>query len=182
MKSKLIDTLVSSLLYSVYMLFSCIVVMFAEIITVKAVNLFIVVDNLTLCIIRVVVYFVGVNAILAIVSFREGYKSPSRSVLFHAIAAAMAVIWHFIPSLLFNFAAICSGEVRFIAILAKFGKKIASSSFSGTLDASDCIPYFFIIGAIHVAVMVATGYIGTKIRLRDRSDLTGETQGQTSSI
>ena len=182
MKNKFIDTLISSLLYSVYMLFSCIVVMFAEIITVKAVNLFIVVDNLTLCIIRVVVYFLGVNAILAIVSFREGYKSPTRSIISHAISAALAIIWHFIPSLLFNFAAICSGEVRFVSILAKFGKKIAYDGFSGTLEASDCIPYFFIVGAIHVAVMVIAGYIGAKMRLRDRSELTQNATQPTSSL
>ena len=182
MKDKFTDHLISSLLYSVYMLFSCIVVMFAEIIAVKAVNLFIVVDNLTLCIIRVVVYFIGVNAILAIVSFREGYKSPSRSVLSHTLAAVVAVIWHFIPSLLFNFAAICSGEVRFIAILAKFGKKVASPTFAGTLDASDCIPYFFIIGAIHVTVMVASGYIGAKIRMRDRAALVTDKSEQASSL
>ncbi len=182
MRAKISDILINSLFYALYFVCSCIVVMFAEIITVKVLNLFVVVDNLSLCIIRIAVYFIGVNATLAAVSYREGYKTPSRSVSVHAISATVAVVWHLLPSMLFNFAAICSGEVRFIAILAKFGSKIKSPSFSGTISAIDCIPYFFIVGAIHVAVMAAAGYIGARARLRDRVELTRDSDDNNSSI
>ena len=177
MKTRISDVLLNSLLYAVYMVFSCIVVMFAEILALKIVNLFVVVDNLSLCIIRVVVYSIGVCAILAIVSFREGYKSAPPSALPTAVSALIALILHFIPSLLFNFAAFCSGGVRFIAILAKFGDKINNEHLIGTLTRADCIPYFFLNGLVYVIIMVSVRAIGASIRLRDRELLCEKKQG-----
>ena len=84
------DILFGTVIYSVYMLVSCIVMMFAEMLAIKIINLFVGLSPLSLCIVRAIIYTVGVNAILAIVSYREGYRSASFSVVGTLISGALA--------------------------------------------------------------------------------------------
>lgn len=170
---KKVDILVSSLVYAVYMLFSCIVIMCAEILAIKIINLFVVTDYLSLCIIRAVIYTVGVNALLAIISYREGYRAAHFSVISTAISGAMAAVMHFIFALLFNFEAFSAGGVRFITALVRFGSALNSNTFMGTLTRADFIPFFFLNSLIYVAIMIAFGKLGEYKRLADREDLTG---------
>lgn len=168
---KTLDVFINSLLYALYMLLSCIVVMFGEILAVKIVNLFIVVDNLSLCVIRAVIYTLGVNAILAAISFREGYKEARACPAATAISATVATLLHSVFALLFSFEAFSAGAVRSIAIIVKFGSSINSDLFTGTLDRFDVIPFFFVNSAIYVAVMIICRALGAKKRLREREDM-----------
>ena len=168
---KKIDILVSSLVYAVYMLLSCVVIMCAEILTIKIINLFVVTDYLSLCIIRAVIYTVGVNALLATVSYREGYRAAHFPVISTAASAAIATVMHFIFALLFNFEAFSAGGVRFITALVRFGGALNSNTFMGTLTRADFIPFFLVNSLFYIAVMIAFGKLGEHKRLTDREKL-----------
>lgn len=167
------DVLFGTALRAVYMLGSCIVIMFAEMLAIKIINLFVGLSPLSLCIVRALIYTVGVNAILAVVSYREGYRSASFSVAETLISGALASILHFLVSLLFSFEAFCSGGVKFITALVKFGASLNSESFSGSLSRFDCIPFFFANALVYIAVMIIFGNLGARNRLADREELTG---------
>ncbi len=171
MKKRPIDVLINSLLYALYMLLSCLVIMFAEMLAVKVISLFIVVDNFLLCIIRAVIYTLGVNALLAAIAFYEGFRAATPHMAATAISGAVATLIHSLFALLFSFEAFCAGGVRSIAILVKFGKSINSPLFDGTLDRFDIIPFFFINSAIYIAVMVAANALGAHHRKREREKM-----------
>ncbi|MGM9644741.1 MAG: hypothetical protein ACI3X1_06615 [Eubacteriales bacterium] len=167
------DILFGTALRSVYMLGSCIVIMFAEMLAIKIIDLFVGLSPLSLCIVRALIYTVGVNALLAIVSYKEGYRSASFSAVGTLISGALASLLHFLVSLLFSFEAFCSGGVKFITALVKFGASLNSESFSGSLSRFDCIPFFFANALVYIAVMIIFGRLGARNRLRDREELTG---------
>ncbi len=167
------DALIGGPVYAVYMFFSCLVVMCAEILAIKIVNLFILPSPLTLCVIRAFIYTVGVNVILAIVSYREGYKAGHYSIVGTLISGIIATLLHFVFCLLFSFEAFCAGGVKFMAALIKFGSSLNSESFVGKLDRFDLIPYFLINSAVYIGIMILFGKLGERRRLFDRSTLQG---------
>ena len=171
-KNKKIDILVSSLVYAVYMLLSCLIIMCAEILAIKIINLFVVTDYYSLCITRAVIYTLGVNALLAIISYREGYRTASFPILQTVISGIIASLLHFIFALLFSFEAFCAGGVKFITALVRFGSKLNSNTFMGELDRFDFIPFFFINAAIYIAIIIVFGKLGESQRLYDREELT----------
>ena len=164
------DILLNSLLYGLYMFISCLVIMFAEILVIRIIDIIIELSPLTLCIIRALIYLLGVNAILAIVAYREGYKYLP-PVHYTAISAVIAALLHFIFALLFNFSAFCAGGVRFITMMYQFGPQLNIVDFEGQITSADCIPFFFVIGLIYVVVMSVASFIGKKIREKSRKDL-----------
>lgn len=171
---KKVDILISSLVYAVYMIISCLVIMFAEMLAIKIVNLFVVTQYFELCVIRTVIYTVGVCTLLAIISYREGYRAASFSIIETAISGAIASLIHFVFALLFSFEAFCAGGVRFITALVRFGSSLNSNTFMGTLSRVDFVPFFFINSFIYVALMIAFGKLGQHKRLADREELLGK--------
>lgn len=168
---KTLDALINAPLYALYMFLSCLVVMFAEILVVKVANWFIVTDFYSTSVIRAVVYSIGVNAILAAIAFREGFKNAKATPIATIISGALATLLHSIFCLLFSFEAFCAGGVKSIAIIIKFGKAINSELFVGKLDRFDIIPFFFINSAIYIAIMTAFNAIGAYKRKLDRQEM-----------
>ena len=173
MKKLSVDILFGGIVYAVYMLISCIVIMFAEILAVKVVNLFIVTEYHLLTVIRAVIYTVGVCAILAVIAYREGYKAARFSIPVAAISGAAASVMHFLFALLFNFEAFSSGGVKFITALFKFGSKLNNNSLTESLTRVDFIPFFFLVSLLYVGIMIGFGKIGEFMRMASRQELTG---------
>lgn len=165
------DIFINSLIYTTYMLLSCVVVMFAEMLAVKVINLFVGVDYLALCVIRAVIYTLGVNAILAIAAFREGYKAAVASPIPTLISGLLATVLHLIFSLIFNFAAFVSGGVRSITAIVKFGSSLNSPTFSGEIGRLDFVPFFVINALIYIGVMIIFNKLGAARRHSDRDGL-----------
>jgi hypothetical protein len=150
------------------MLISCLVVMFAEMLAVKVVNLFVVTNYFELCIIRAVIYTLGVNALLAVIAFYEGYRDAKAHPVSVAASGVIATLIHSLFALLFNFEAFCAGGVRSIAALVKFGKAIDSELFIGTLTKRDLVIFFFINSAIYISVMIVANIFGARYRQKER--------------
>ena len=163
--------LIDALLYAFYMLVSCITVMFAEMFIVKVLSLLVPISYFALCIIRAAIYSLGVNAILAIIAYREGYKAAYCSVVFTVISGVIATVIHSILALLFSFEAFCAGGVRSITALVNFGGALQSSATLAKLNLLDYVAVFFVNGLFYCAVMAAAKYIGAKRRIADRAML-----------
>lgn len=174
MKKINLDFLISGLIYAFFMLISCIVTMFAEILTVKVFNLFIVTEYHLLTVIRAVVYTVGVSAILSVISYREGYRAAKFSMLSTLIAGAIGSVIHFLFAFLFNFEGFCAGGVRFVTALIKYGRGLNHNSLMDALGRVDFIPFFFMISALYIGLMIVFGKLGEFMRLADRQELTGQ--------
>ena len=87
---KTLDVLINAPLYALYMFLSCLVVMFAEMLVVKLANWFIVTDYYSTSVIRAVVYSIGVNAILAAIAFREGFRNAKATPIATVISGPEA--------------------------------------------------------------------------------------------
>ncbi len=179
MKKINLDFLITALINAFFMLISCIVAMFAEILTVKIFNLFIVTEYHLLTVIRAVVYTVGVSAILAAISYREGYRAAKFSILGTAITAALGSVVHFLFAFLFNFEGFCAGGVRFVTALIKYGRNLNSNTLMDSLSRVDFIPFFFMVSALYIAVMIVFGKLGEYMRLADRQELTEQDPNRT---
>lgn len=167
------DTLLNSLVYAVYMIVSCIVVMLAEALLTRVLGSMFELTPYTLCIIRATVYTPAVPVLLGILAYREGYRSAYFSTSETIISGAIASVAHFLFALLFSFEAFIAGGVRFVAALVKFGDKLNLKSFKGELEAVDTIPFFLLFAVIYIAVMILCGKLGARARLKSRKELTG---------
>ena len=103
------DILVNTLVYAFYMFIACVVIMLAEILTVKVVNLFIVTEYYELTVLRAVVYTVGVNAVLGAIAYKEGYRMARYPIVETIISGLLASLLHALLSLIFHFQAFCAG-------------------------------------------------------------------------
>ena len=168
-----LDILIRSAFHALYLLISCVTCMVAEMLIIRVLTLCFEIDYFTLCIIRAAIYLVGVNAILAIVSFREGYREASCRILDTVLSGVFGTVIHFFFALLFSFEAFCAGGVKFLTALVKFGPSLSDSTFMGELYRTDFIPVFFVNGLICCAVATIFNVLGAKKRLADRAILTG---------
>ena len=175
-RARIFDTLIDSLIYAFFMFIACLVCMCAEILIVKIVDLCIAIDYLYLCILRTAIYTLGVNAVLAMVAYRDGYRSARCSVITTAISCIIATAIHFLFSLLFSFEAFCAGGVRFIAGIVKFGARLSESSMIRSLHPADFVAVFFINGLIYCIIMTTFKKVGERRRLLDREQLTGSAE------
>ena len=167
------DIWVNALIYSIYMLLSCIIIMFAEILISGVLGTMWVLKPLTLCRIRAVIYTVGVTALLGIMGFREGYRAASFSVGTTIISGALASVAHLIFALFFSFEAFSAGGAKFITQIVKFGNKLNMKSFKNELDLFDPVPFFLALAALYIVAMIVCGKLGAHARRRSRKALTG---------
>ena len=168
------EIFLGSIVYAVYMIVSCIVIMLCEILAIKIVNLFVVTQYFELCIIRAVIYTVGVNALLGVISYREGYRAARFPILDTVISTVIASAIHLVFALLFSFEAFAAGGVRFITALFRFGDALNGNTFMGTLGRADFIPFFILNSLVYIAVIILLGKLGEKNRLKQRESLTGK--------
>ncbi len=178
---KKVDILINSAIYAFYMLLSCIAIMVLEMLIVelficKILGTYFPFSTLTLATIRAIIYTVGVNVLLGIMLYKDGYRSAVSSMPATLVSGLIASVLHFFFSLLFGFEAFCAGGVKFISAIYLFGSSLSSAEFSGTLERIDCIPFFFINSVIYIAVMILAQWLGAKNRLSDRAELTRNKQ------
>ncbi|MBQ8408375.1 MAG: hypothetical protein IJY39_05865 [Clostridia bacterium] len=169
---KKLDVILDALLYAFYMFAACLVMMVAEAGIIRVLTLCFEIDYFVLCVIRAVIYTVGVNVILSLTAYREGYKAAQASVIGTLISGVIATCLHFMLCLLFSFEAFCAGGVKFITAIVKFGPSLSDSSFIGQLYRIDFFAVFFVNSLVYCVLMAAFKKIGAQKRLVDRQELT----------
>ena len=159
------------LFYFLYMFGACIIVMLIEALFVAIVEKFVIVPYPVLTVIRIVIYTVGVSAILAVLGRGEGYREESCSVGGTIVSGILAMIPHLIFSMLFHFHGFVSGGVRFAAGLVYNGWEITYDSLINET------PYYFFLlsfaayGLLYTAVLIISKYLGAQKRLMVRGEL-----------
>jgi hypothetical protein len=165
---KKLDILIDSAIYALYFFFTCLVCMLAEWFASRIITLFIEISPFALSIVRVIIYTVGVCAVLGIALFKEGYRSARANVGETVISVALASVTYFLFCLLFSFEAFCAGGVKYVTLLLKYGSSLTLSQVEGGLTRLDPIGIFFLHIAVYGAVMTVCKQIGADKRIDDR--------------
>jgi hypothetical protein len=168
----LIDSLIMAPIYAFFMVISCAVVMFAEMLILRVLDLTVVMNATTVGLVRAIIYTVGVCAVLAIASYREGYHAAGYSIPETLLSGILGAVIHFLFALLFNFEAFCAGAVKFVSALLKYGSYLNVKDAVVELFRYDCIIVFVIYGVIYALLITFFKRLGAMKRIVDRKELT----------
>lgn len=161
----------NALIYFIYFFGSCFVVMLAEALLTKIVNQFVLLDYFPLTIIRVVIYSIGVPAIIAALGYFEGYREAYISHGETAISCALALIPHILFAMLFKFEAFVSGAVRFVAGFIHNGTGITNDNLVNKTPYHLFLIVFAAYGIVYSLVLLYSRSLGASKRLCDRAEL-----------
>ncbi len=168
---KIKNTAVNSLLYTLYMIGSCLLVMLVESLFIFIINKFAVIPFLALTVIRLVIYSLGVPTLLAVIGYFEGYREGDPAIGETIGGGALAVLIHFLFAFLFHFQAFVSGGVRFAAGLIKYGTSVKPELLNPDTSVLVDILMFLVYGAVYVGVLTIARYFGAQNRVIDRSEM-----------
>ena len=159
------------LIYFLYFLGSCILVMLAEALLVSIIEKFVAIPYPVLTVIRIVIYTAGVPALLGCLGYFEGYREAACSVPETVISGLLASVLHLIFAMLFQFQAFVSGSVRFTAGLLHNGWKITYDSLINATPYSLFLLTFAVYSLLYICVLTIAKYLGTQKRVIDRAEL-----------
>ena len=125
---KLRNHAVTSGLYFLYLFASCVLTMLVEALLIFFVDKIIVLAYFPATVIRIVIYTVGVPAIIAVLGYFEGYKDMKYSIGEVIVPYIPAAVLHLLFAMLFKFQGFVSGSVRFTAGLIANGADITYDS------------------------------------------------------
>ena len=168
---KIKNVALNSVVYFLYFLGSCLLVMLAEALFVSIVEKFVQLSYPVLTVIRIVIYTVGVPALIGFLGYFEGYREAECSVSETIAGCIPTVILHLLFAMLFKFQAFISGSVRFTAGLLHNGWKITYDSLINKTPYSLFLLTFLAYSALYVAVLTISKYVGSHKRIIDRAEL-----------
>ena len=158
-------------IYFLYMFGSCVIVMLAEALLVSILEKIVALPYPVLTVIRILIYSVGVTALLAVLGYFEGYRESVCSVWDTVCSGVLAMVPHLIFAMLFKFHGFVSGAVRFTAGILHNGWDITYDSLINETPYATFLLTFVLYGAIYVTAITVAKYFGAQKRIIDRSDL-----------
>lgn len=162
---------INTLFYFLYVFASCVIVMLIEALFTNVVEKFVALPYPVLTVIRIVIYTVGIPAILAVVGRSEGYREGACSVGATAASGVLAMIPHLLFAMLFKFQAFVSGAVRFTAGLIHNGRDITYDSLINETPYYMFLLVFAAYGLLYAATLTIAKYLGAQKRILDRAEL-----------
>ncbi len=164
-------------LYICYLLGACILTMLVEAMLVFFIDHIVLLSYPVLTLIRIVVYSVGVSAIIGVLGYYEGYREAECSVGETTGAFLLALIPHILLAMLFKFQGFISGAVRFMAGFIHNQWNITEHTLVENTPYSLFLIVFLAYSIVYFAVLFLCKYFGSKKRICDRADLRrGETE------
>ena len=170
---KIQNTAINSLLYLLYMFGGCIAVMAVEALLSYIVSRFVIPPYPVLTVMRLVIYTVGVPAIMAGIGYFEGYREGVPAVGETVVGGILASVLHVLLALLFGFQAFVAGGVRFAAGLIRHGWEITDELLNTDVPAALFLLWFALYAAIYVTVLAVSRYLGAQKRVISRAELRG---------
>lgn len=158
-------------IYFAYMFGACFITMLVEALFVYILKRFIVLDFAWLTVIRIVIYSLGVPALMAFIGYHEGYREGACSVGETTAGGFLAMIPHLLFAMLFHFQSFVSGAVRPAAGLIHNGWQITETSLVEETPYSLFLVMFLVYGLIYVGVLTVAKYLGAQKRIITRADL-----------
>ena len=166
---KFLHILLNALIYAVYFIGSCVVVMLAESMVMFLVDKFVVLPYSVLTVIRIVIYSLGVPALVGFLGYREGYREASAAPLSTILSAVLAtLIPHLLFAMLFHYQGFVSGAVRFTAGLLHNGMSITYDSLINETPYILFVLVFLGYGLVYSGVLTVCRYLGAGKRRIDR--------------
>ena len=163
----------NTLIYTCYFFGSCVTVMLAESLLLFLLDKFVAMPYFVITLLRVVIYSVGVSALVGFLGYREGYREAVCSVGETVSAGILAtLIPHLLFSMLFHFQSFVSGSVRHTVGLIRGGLDVTAEDVLPTRDAYLLFVLVFLAyGLIYTGVLTVCKYLGAGRRVVDRADL-----------
>ncbi len=168
---KIKNIALNSLFYFLYMIGACFVTMAVEALLVYIVERFVIIPYPALTVIRMVIYSLGVTAIMATIGYYEGYREGTCPIGDTVAGGLIALVYHFIFALLFNFQAFVAGSVRFTAGFIAHGTHITDPLLVLETPFGLTLLVFFLYGLLYVGALTVARYFGAGRRIIDRADL-----------
>ena len=121
--------LLNAAIYFVYFFLSCVLVMLIEALFLKLLDRFVLLSYLAQTVIRLVIYSLGVPALVGLAAYAEGYREADAHPGETFVSGLLAVlIPHLLLALLFHFRQFCAGAVPFLAGLLRDGADVTADS------------------------------------------------------
>lgn len=170
--AKLKNLLAGAGIYLLYLVGASVVTMLCESLFCFIVDKFILLSNyFILSIIRVVIYTVGVTAIIGVLGYYEGYRNAACHKGEAIGSYAIAFVPYTLLSMLFSFHYFIAGGVRSTAGIIRHGIGVTLDKL--TLETPDWLFLLVFLGycLLYGFALVLFMYFGAQKRICDRADL-----------
>lgn len=171
---RIFDSLINSLIYTAYVIGACICGVAVDFLTLKILNEFLVISLFGQTIIRTVIYCIVPFVVLAIVSYKEGFREARFSALESVISCGISFVGAFFISVLFNFNRLASGGVKYISSLIAYGDRLSREDAINNVPYRYALPVFVILFVLYSATIILFKLIGKERRLVSREKLIKE--------
>ncbi len=168
---KIKNVALNLLVYFLYAFGSCIMVMLVESLLVSVIEKFVALPYPVLTVIRIVIYTLGVTAMMAVLGYFEGYRESECPVGETVVSGILASVLHLIFAMLFKFQGFVSGSVRFTAGLLHNGWDITYDSLINETPYELFLLVFAAYGLLYIGTLTIAKYLGAQKRIIDRADL-----------
>lgn len=159
----------NTLIYAVYFFGSCVVVMLAETLFMKLVNNLFVTTYGARAVIRVVLYTLGVPALVGFIGYREGYREAACNQVETLLGGVGATILpHLLFAMLFHYQPFVSGGVFFAAGLIHNGIGLSEDILRNETPYMLFVAVFLVYGLIYTGALTLCKSRGAKKRVADR--------------
>lgn len=166
--------LLDAAVYLVYILLSCLVVLAAEALLLYVLDKFVLLSYLTQTVIRLVIYSLGVPAMLGAAGYLEGHREAESHPVQTTLSCGLTVLVpQLLLALLFHFRQFCAGAVPFVAGLLQDGKAVTADSilFTEIGQLGLFLGVFVGYGVLYAAILTICREIGVRRRLRERREM-----------
>ncbi len=164
--------LYGSITYFVTMVAACLVNLLVCMMTVKIVNLFIVVDYFAAAVIRTVTSFIVTGGVVGAMAYYDAYKKADVNVGMTASCISLGGVAHLALSVPLMFYPFIAGGTRYLAGLIYMGSRFDSAERVGDIYLWTYLLAFGVYWIVQLISAVSCGYIGKSRRLAVRRSLT----------
>ena len=170
---KIVDSLIDSALYLAYYIGACISSAIIDIFTLRILNEFMILSPLEQTLIQTIIYAIVPIAVLAIVSYKQGYREASFNLLESVLSCVPVTVITFLLSVLFKFNRFVAGGTKQFSALIAYGDRITNFEHVTEIGYRYAIPVFLGLLVIYFAEITLFRYLGCKMRLKRRAELKG---------
>lgn len=167
------QVLVNSLIYSICMVVACLLNLAVSALILKIVSAFVVMDYFSASVLRVVVGFFTGGTVIGAVIYRESYRSLQFPVGITVLSMLLAGAAHLILCLLLMFYPFIAGGVRYLAGILCMGTGFDSAAMIEDIYLWAYVLAFFLYLVFEICVSLIGGFLGKRMRLKNRESIKG---------
>ena len=170
------DVLISTLVLSVYQILCCMVIYFATWMAQLILEKIVLFDYFSASVVQAVLLFVGVGALILVYAYHTAYRTASFDLGAWGLSALLATLIHTAIGAVFSFLPLLCGAASPLSGVIAFGGGYVSPEIHAQIPAFLPTLVFFLVMIFYHAVSLPVGYFAYKRRLKDRRELTGQTE------